>query len=101
MAELGKRLNKNFELVVVDSVGRATALASGQVDLVFWTNGRNENSKGKPKEAENNPNEERSALMKALGGGLDLDDLRYRDTPDGTIKTQPYYSDLLIPVAMK
>lgn len=27
LAELGKRLNKNFELVVVDSVGRATALA--------------------------------------------------------------------------
>ena len=47
LAELGKRMNKNFELVVVDSVGRATALASGQVDLVFWTNGKDGRADGR------------------------------------------------------
>ncbi|MBO6093021.1 MAG: transporter substrate-binding domain-containing protein, partial [Oscillospiraceae bacterium] len=52
LAELGKRMNKNFELVVVDSVGRATALASGQVDLVFWTNGSNGNGSGAGRTAE-------------------------------------------------
>ena len=28
---------KNIEIVIVDSIGRATALSSGTVDAVFWT----------------------------------------------------------------
>ena len=39
LAEIGKRLKKNIELVQVDSVGRALALAQGNVDAVFWTRG--------------------------------------------------------------
>ena len=35
LAELGKRLEKNIELVQVDSLGRAAALASGTVDMVY------------------------------------------------------------------
>lgn len=102
LAELSVRLNKNFEPVVVDSVGRATALASGRVDLVFWQNGGHVNARhGKPEEAKKQPNEERSALMKSLSGGFDLDQRRYKDKPDGTITTQPYFSDFLIAVAMK
>ncbi len=37
LAEISSRMGKNIELVVVDSVGRAAALASGTVDAVFWT----------------------------------------------------------------
>lgn len=39
LSEIGKRIGKNIELVQVDSVGRAAALASGTVDVVFWTRG--------------------------------------------------------------
>lgn len=31
------RLNINIETVVIDSGARATALSSGKVDLLFWT----------------------------------------------------------------
>jgi len=39
--------------------------------------------------------------MESLRGGLDLDQRRYKDKPDGIITTQPYFNDLLIAVAMK
>ncbi len=37
LAEISQRIGKNIELVVVDSIGHATALSSGTVDAVFWT----------------------------------------------------------------
>ncbi len=107
LAELGKRLNKNFELVVVDSVGRATALASGNVDLVFWTNGTDgRNIGGRQTKEEHEAflstlNQEQLDLMLSIGGGIDYIKTQNKDIPDGTITTQPYFSDLLIPVAMK
>lgn len=36
LAEIGKRLQKNIEIVQVDSASRAAALTSDQVDIVFW-----------------------------------------------------------------
>ncbi|MBQ7577673.1 MAG: transporter substrate-binding domain-containing protein [Synergistaceae bacterium] len=36
LAEIGKRLKINIELVNIDSGARAAALASGRVDAVFW-----------------------------------------------------------------
>ncbi len=36
LAEIGKRISRNFELVSVDSTARAAALASDRVQLVFW-----------------------------------------------------------------
>jgi ABC-type amino acid transport substrate-binding protein len=42
LAEIGKRLQKNIELVQVDSIGRALALSEGTVDVVFWTRGASE-----------------------------------------------------------
>jgi hypothetical protein len=111
LAELGKRMNVNFELVQVDSVGRATALASRQVDLVFWTNGSNGNGSGAGRTAEEYAaykeeqkaamTEEQFALMTAMEGGIDFEKRKNKDVPDGTITTQPYYNDLLIPVALK
>ena len=39
LGELGKRINKNFELVSVTAGARGAALSSGQVDILFWVLG--------------------------------------------------------------
>ena len=36
LAEISKRINKNIELVSVDSAARAAILASKGADVVFW-----------------------------------------------------------------
>ncbi len=36
LAEVGKRINKNIELVQIDSNARAAALTSKKIDIVFW-----------------------------------------------------------------
>ncbi|MBR1579369.1 MAG: transporter substrate-binding domain-containing protein [Selenomonadaceae bacterium] len=36
LAEISNRINKNFELVSIESAARASALSSGTVDVVFW-----------------------------------------------------------------
>lgn len=36
LAEIGKRLHKNIELVQVDGAARGSALSSKKVDVVFW-----------------------------------------------------------------
>ena len=36
LAEISKRLNKNIELVQVDSGARAAALSADQIDVIFW-----------------------------------------------------------------
>lgn len=39
LGELGKRINKNFELVSIEAGARGSALSSGQVDILFWVLG--------------------------------------------------------------
>ena len=108
LAELGKRMNVNFELVQVDSLGRAAALASGQVDLVFWTNGADGRGNGSRQTTEehadfvkNEITDSQYELMHSISGGFDYERTQNYDIPDGTITTQPYFSDLMIAVAMK
>lgn len=36
ISELGKRLQKNIEIVQIDSASRAAALQSGKIDISFW-----------------------------------------------------------------
>lgn len=36
LSEIGKRLKKNIEVVQVESSSRASALTSGQADIIFW-----------------------------------------------------------------
>ncbi len=36
MSEIGRRINRNVELVSVESAARASALESGNVDMIFW-----------------------------------------------------------------
>lgn len=39
--------------------------------------------------------------MKSISGDIDYEKSENRDVPEGTITTEPYYSDLMIPVVLK
>ncbi len=117
LAEIGKRLDKNIKLVQVTSVGRATALASGTVDVVFWTrsNAVSQNSKMSSEEffawrderrarGTDAESEAMKALTAAIGGDKDSDIrdiMRQRDMPEGTIITIPYFEDMTVSVVRK
>ena len=73
LAAISQLIGKNFEPVNVDSGARAAALTSGQVDVVFWV-------------------------------AVPLDDTLAPpncDTPEGTILTEPYFSDEIAHVKLK
>ncbi len=95
LAEIGKRMKKNIELVQVDSIGRALALSEGRVDAVFWSRAVSENM------------EEGSGRDMLAAEGLPAPDpekaarMQKRDMPEGTIITQPYFSDFPVMVALK
>ena len=73
LAEISKRINKNVELIQIDSAARAAALTSKQVDVVFWVS--------VPK-----------------GSTLIPADI---DIPTGIAVTEPYYTDSIVHVALK
>ena len=111
LAEISRRVNKNIELVQVDSMGRAAALASGAVDAVFWTRTNSEANRGamlteEEQEArgqqllDQSTEEEREVLLQ-LKKLMNFADFGKRDMPEGTIITDAYYSDMLVPVALK
>jgi ABC-type amino acid transport substrate-binding protein len=114
LAEIGKRLGKNIELVQVDSVGRALALAQGNVDTVFWTRSASEGmiDSGLPEmskedyeeyvqEKRESGSEEENAIMEKLNGALPRKEYVLRDMPEGTVTTNPYYTDLNVLVTLK
>ena len=114
LSEIGKRLQKNIELVQVDSVGRALALSEGTVDVVFWTRGLSEakTERGKPSDEEAEARRiERLEIMsdeeKAIIDKYEEPDpalrntYRTRDLPAGAIITQPYFSDFAVSVTLK
>ena len=118
LSEIGKRLQKNIELVQVDSVGRALALSEGTVDVVFWTRGMSEavavfhHANGQPGEKEveairrerleSMSDEERAALEEfGLPDEALIAKNEARDLPDNAITTQPYFTDLPIIVTLK
>ena len=108
LAEISQRIGKNIELVVVDSVDRAAALASGTVDAVFWTRinslsnshaatGEEERAKKWEEHIKDMSGEEIETFnnVKAL---LDFSDYGRADMPEGTIVTAPYFSDIIVTV---
>ncbi len=112
LAEISQRIGKNIELVVVDSIGRATALSSGTVDAVFWTRTNEAASafaemseEERAAEAEKNESEmtdEEIEAHRKIGDLLsDFDHYNTADMPEGTICTVPYYSDILMVVLKK
>ena len=114
LAEIGKRLEKNIELVQVDSIGRALALAQGKVDAVFRTRAQSEGVveddlesmseeeiKAFMQDKRTNLTDEEIALMRNLLGSLSKEVFGNRDMPEGTVITAPYYTDLNVLVALK
>ena len=118
LAEIGKRLQKNIELVQVDSVGRALALSEGTVDVVFWTRSMPEtvaelkhaNGRSSKEEREALRNERLAKMSdeeKAIIEKYNFPDVtmigKYdtRDFPAGAIITQPYFSDFPVTVTLK
>lgn len=73
LAEISRRINKNIELVSVDSATRAEILSSKGADVVFWV--------AVPKD---------STLLPAN-----------IDKPDGIDVTEPYYHDNIAHVGLK
>lgn len=73
LAEVSKIIGKNFELVQIDSGARAAALASKEVDVVFW-------------------------VAVPLNDTLAPPDC---DKPDGVILTEPYFTDEIAHVDLK
>ena len=108
LAEISKRINRKIELVQVDSMGRAAALASGQVDAVFWTRTNNtsneiagytdEEKAAKVEEFNAQLTDEEKAVLDRLSQLVDISGLGKIDMPEGTIITVPYYSDRIVPV---
>lgn len=113
LAEIGNRAGINMELVVVDSIGRAAALASGTADAVFWTRTSAESSyleslseeerNAKKAEMDAEQTEEEVRASEKLAEVLGADEIGYgnADMPEGTIVTAPYYFDVFVPVELK
>ena len=72
LAEISKRINKNIELVVIESDARAAALVSGRVDVIFWVI--------TPEGVSPYPTNS--------------------DTPAGVALTQSYYKDTVVDVSL-
>ncbi|MBQ6519771.1 MAG: transporter substrate-binding domain-containing protein [Anaerolineaceae bacterium] len=113
LSEIGKRLERNIELVQVDSLGRAAALVSGKVDVVFWTQTtpfswmsveeRMANAIERAAERDANFTEEEKELWQAItvARGISRDNDANQDMPEGTIVTKQYLQDAIIFVMLK
>ena len=72
LAEIAKRLNKNIEIINIESGARAAALNSDQIDVIFW------------------------AIVPA-GGNMPAD----IDTPEGIELSTPYFNDEIAHLKLK
>ena len=113
LAEIGRRMNRNIQLVQVDSMGRALALAEGAVDAVFWTRSVSEDLAERRTAGESVENviakyqETMTDEEKAVFDSTEIPDeetislMDHRDMPAGTIITQPFFSDFPAVVVLK
>lgn len=74
LAEIGKRLKRNIEIVQVDSGARAAALSSKKVDAIFWAVIPEDTFKIRPADF---------------------------DCPQGVKTTVPYYKDEIVHITVK
>ena len=74
LSEVGKRLQRNIEIVQVDSGARAAALSGKTVDVIFWAVIPEDKFNVRPKDF---------------------------DLPKGAATTVPYYKDEIVHLAVK
>lgn len=105
LAEISRRINRNIEMVFVDSMsGRSAALASGTVDAVFWTRtNRRSNLYGDRDEEKQQQTfdklpEELKPIAKVIMSYVNVSNIGRADMPDGTIITEPYFTDWIVTV---
>jgi ABC-type amino acid transport substrate-binding protein len=111
LAEIGRRIGKNIKFSQVDSAGRALALATGAVDVVFWVRGVATGSKtinmtdeefaAYKAEIEKDFTPEEKEAIAHLDEILPRVREYNRDMPEGTIITEPYYTDIPVGVMTK
>ena len=111
LAEIGRRIGKNIKFEQVDSLGRAMALSSGTVDVVFWVRGVATGSKtfkmtdeefaAYKAEMEKDFTPEEKEAIAHLDEILPRVKEYTRDMPEGTIITEPYYSDIPVGVMQR
>ncbi len=111
LAEISRRIGKNIELVIVDSMGRAAALASGTADAVFWTRTNSESNLIAAASEEEGVkrmetriaelSDEEIKAMEHINEIIDYADFGQADMPEGTIITAPYFSDLIVTVTTR
>ena len=106
LAEISHRIGRNINIVEVDSAARSLALESGLADVVFWTrtvlitkpfSGRPANDPPYMKDL----SEEEQELFREIREISSIDDYVYADIPEGTISTEVYFTDVIVPVMMK
>lgn len=89
---------------------RAVALASGRADVIFWTRAcavsdalsmmsEEERSAWKA-ESEAGLSKNDTALIESLEAMAPAASIGRQDMPQGTIITEPYYTDVLVPVEL-
>lgn len=102
LSEISQRINRNINLVVVDSIGRAMALSSGQADVVFWAispstrDTSSEEYHANLEAAKAQMTEEEVAIVDELEQIANTDIANRMDMPEGTIVTDSYFTDYLI-----
>ena len=111
LAEISRRIGKNIELVPANNLSRSVMLGNNQVDVVFWTRTNRESSRiaAMPEDEKESymhnfldvcTEEERTAVENGRKL-IRFSDYGKWDMPDETIITEPYFSDMLVPVAKK
>lgn len=110
LAEIGRRLDKNMELILVDSIGRSLALSTGRADAAFWTRGTpnpqisemsDEAYAAMVEKYKTDYTDEENEVMRMLSETLSRIELDRRDLPDGNISTDPYFIDISVPVRIR
>jgi len=110
LAEVGRRIGRNIEFVPISAAARAMALASNQVDVVFWSRSCmaaqaviDDNLDWK--EMFELEDEEDAAMLQKIDESLmsafDYKNYNSKDIPKGLVATERYYSDCIVLVAKK
>ena len=109
LAEISQRIGKNIEIVVVDSIGRAAALSSGTVDVVFWTRtsdiannlASDDTAMDRVTQAKSEMNDRELRALERIDSLIDFKDFGKLDMPEGTIITSSYFTDRIVQVTTK